>query len=311
MEVIRLKLTTYIYFSIGLIITSLSACCFYAHFSGKIKNITDQIYDQHGNLTNYTKINGNVVEYWHNCTEMNIALLTITHTFTTLTPGKWIFRLCVAWNMPYLLVILPIMFDRMFKERHFLENSRFSSTSIKYLARMAGVSEIIGWLAALGIVFCLDVYYNDTEGAPNVMDAPTPIWHWALHLKFYFAMIFGYVGTSLIYMILLLQTDDKCLQKQHGYIPKLCLTLFTTVTGLCSVYYLFRDYEKCEDNLNFKFAVHEYCFVFGSFILLGEYARYFKDKELVVRFQDTVADRDGNDRELQRLERSVDEACTQ
>ena len=67
------------------------------------------------------------------------------------------------------------MFDRMFQEHHFLENSRFSKTWIKTLARLAAVSEMIGWLSALGIVFCLDVYYNDTEGAPNVMDAPTPI----------------------------------------------------------------------------------------------------------------------------------------
>lgn len=46
MEVIRLKLTTYIHFSIGLIVFSLTSCCFYAHFSGKVKNITDQIYRQ-------------------------------------------------------------------------------------------------------------------------------------------------------------------------------------------------------------------------------------------------------------------------
>ena len=68
--------------------------------------------------------------------------------------------------------------------------------------------------------------------------------------------------------------------------PKLSLTLFTTVTGLCSIYYLFRDYEKCEDNLNFKFAVHEYCFVFGSFFLLAEYARYYKKKEFVISLID-------------------------
>lgn len=148
---------------------------------------------------------------------MNIALLTITHTFTTLTPGKWIFRLCAACNIPYLLIILPVMLNKMFQERHFLENSRFSEKVIKILARLAGLFEIVGWLAALGIMFGLDIYHNEDENAPNVLEAPTPTWHWKLHVKFYFFMIAGYVSTSLIYMVLLIQTDDKCLQSQHGY----------------------------------------------------------------------------------------------
>ena len=54
--------------------------------------------------------------------------------------------------------------------------------------------------------------------------------------------------------------------------------------------YLFKDYALCEDNLNFKFAVHEYCFVFGSFVLLAEYARYYKHREFIVKLGDESDD---------------------
>ena len=73
----------------------------------------------------------------------------------------------------------------MFDEQYFIDNSRFSERVVKLLARTAGICEIIGWIAALGIMFGLDIYYNTDEGAPTVLEAPTPTWHWKLHVKFY------------------------------------------------------------------------------------------------------------------------------
>ena len=88
--------------------------------------------------------------------------------------------------------------------------------------------------------------------------------------------------TWLLSIILIGQLKDTDLKKEHGFLQKLILGGFTSFCGVLSVIYLLMIYSECEDNMSVKFILYEYGFVFGTFSMAIEYARYYKKRVMTI-----------------------------
>lgn len=299
---LKIRLTWLANMMFIVMVLPLFICALYAHFSGAATNIRTVVEKEGKEPMNVTRINGNIVEYFGDyCNETNIPMLTITHTFTTFTPYKWYFRIGTAFATLYLFIILPTLLVSMFSEKEFVDNSSISRSSIKILAYIAAVAEAIGWIAALVIVYCLDVYYNDERPDLNVLKVPTPTWHWKIHVLCYMTMVAGYTITGITFMLLLFTLENKKVKDKHGYKFKLLLVTITSLCGISSIMYLLADSARCEDQLNFKFAVHEYVFVYGSLYLLSTYPRYYKDKYISLCISSACAHSSDSDEDCHML----------
>lgn len=279
-QIVKLKLKHYAFSLCYGILVILWTCIAYAHFSSKITDV---------NKNGVLKPRGRVVEYWDNCTETNSPyMMTITHTITSLTPLKWIWRFGIACSIPYFGVIMPFCNFKMFYNSEFLEGSKFSKRTVKGLAYLSGIGSFIEFSSVMVICFCLDVYYNDEQkkedGSPfTVLDAPTPQWHWLLHIKAFSTMIFAQVITSATVLVLIYsQKPSSSLRQQHGIIPKTILITTVIISGLGTFVFLNLDYNLCRNQLGVYFSVFEYIFVTTSFLLYSEYSRFYWGKSVIL-----------------------------
>merc|ERR1712048_1553173 len=101
-----------------------------------------------------------------------------------------------------------------------------------------------------------------------------------MHVKYYMGMITFYVLHSLLESFLYLQCSDAQLKREHFSTFIMTLGLVFDVCGILSIHYLVKDYADCEDNLNFKFAVFEYLFVYGTLFNLAWYPYYYRNASL-------------------------------
>jgi len=243
--VLKIKLKHYVFSLCYGILTILFTCIGYAHLSSKITDVS---------IDGVLKRRGRVVEYWDNCTEQNNPyLMTITHTISTLTPLKWIWRFGIATAIPYLGVIMPISNYKLFYNHEFLEGSKYSTKTVKILSYLAGIGSFIEFMSVMVICFCLDVYYNDeskkSDGSPiTVLDAPTPTWHWLFHIKAFLTMIFSQIITAVIVLILLFSQKNQSLKTQHGLTQKLILMSIVITSGLGTFIFLNLDYNQSKTN---------------------------------------------------------------
>ena len=279
--VLKVKLKYYVFGLCYGILAILFTCISYAHFSSKIGDVFKD---------GVLKKRGRVVEYWDNCTEENTPyMMTITHTISTLTPLKWIWRFGIASSIPYFGVIMPVCNFKMFYNHEFLKTSKLSTKQVRILSYLAGIGSFIEFLAVMVICFCLDVYYNDEEhtkkpdGSPiTVLDAPTPTWHWLFHIKAFITMIFAQVITAMIILVLLFSQKSERMKMKHGLTQKLILMSVVCTSGLATFAFLNLDYSLCQDQLGVYFSVFEYIFVTTSFLLYTEYTRFYWDKSVVL-----------------------------
>ena len=214
MHVLEIKVKHYVFLVMGAIILTLAIGVIYAHFTDRVRdvvtdgefekvlpNISDSEISENENAENKTfflRPGGSIIEYiGGGCDETGPFLMTLTHTFAALTPTKWILRLVVANSMFYIGILMPWMEIKMFREKVFVETSNLSETLIKFFSFMAAFSTTVGYISALGVVFCLDIYQNNDENAPTVVDARTPKWHWELHMGFYICMVCSYRASKL------------------------------------------------------------------------------------------------------------------
>merc|ERR1711941_141153 len=212
MQVFNLNLKHYACSVMGLLIVTMAGGAFYAHF-------TDRVYDATSNSTQ-ERLYSNIVVFEPGCNESSSKLMTLTHTFTALTPTKWIFRLVTAYSIPYLGVILPVIIYRMFNNGDFVKNSRLSEKLIRLFSVLAVIGTIIGYICCLGVAFCLDIYHNDDKNAPTILQAKTPFWHWILHGLFYIIMVVGYGIHNISLIVLLSSLKCAVLSKMHNKVFK-------------------------------------------------------------------------------------------
>jgi len=294
MHVLEISVKHYVFLVMGAINLTLALGVIYAHFTdrvrdtitdGEFENIVPEISNSESpeNKT-FLRPGGSIIEYiGGGCDEQSPFLMTLTHTFAALTPTKWILRLVVANSMFYIGILMPWMEIKMFREKVFVETSNLSESLIKFFSFLAAFSTTVGYISALGVTFCLDIYQNNDENAPTVVDARTPKWHWELHMGFYICMVCSYVVHNISVCVLYLTNPCPEMARKHNKWIKIVMAFCSAVFGPASIYYLFADFFWCQDNLSFYFSVFEYLFVFSCFVLIAEMSRYYWDKSIVVR----------------------------